>query len=167
VVKKLAIDHGSRVADLGSGNGYFTLRLAVATGPEGTVYAVDLANQRLDEIRATAKARSLGNIETILASEDDPRLTRPVDLIFMCNTYHHLPMRIAYLSKLKRHLLPNGRIAIVEIDRTPWYYFLAAHRTDPWRLWLLARSGIPEATEPNRCSTRSAARGSGLRSGRR
>jgi precorrin-6B methylase 2 len=90
VVRKLALHPGSRVADLGAGDGYFTLRLAVATGPAGRVYAIDIAQKRLDAIAAAAHERSIGNIETVLASEDGPRLTRPVDLIFICNTYHHL-----------------------------------------------------------------------------
>jgi SAM-dependent methyltransferase len=97
----------------------------------GWVYAVDIAQKRLDAILAAANGRSLGNIETVLASEDGPRLTRPVDLIFICNTYHHLSDRIDYLRALGQLLLPGGRIAIIELDRTPWYYFLAAHRTDP------------------------------------
>jgi len=66
VVRKLALHPGSRVADLGAGDGYFTLRLAVATGPAGRVYAIDIAQKRLDAIAAAAHERSIGNIETVL-----------------------------------------------------------------------------------------------------
>jgi len=74
VVAALAIRSGDRVADLGSGGGYFTFRLAQAVGPAGKVYAVDVDSALLDDLAERAKEQGYGNVARVLAKYDDPML---------------------------------------------------------------------------------------------
>lgn len=115
VVADLALPTGARVADLGSGGGYFTFRLAEAVGPSGRVYAVDVDEGMNDYVTQEATERGLTNVVAVLAGADDARLPEPVDLVFTSNVYHHLTERVAYFRRLReRHLAPDGRLAIVE-----------------------------------------------------
>jgi ubiquinone/menaquinone biosynthesis C-methylase UbiE len=131
VVRVLDLSPGSRVADLGSGGGYFTIRLARAVGVAGNVYAVDVDQSMLDYVAERAREEGLGNVETVKAAKHDPRLPGPVDLIFISNTYHHLPERAAYLRTLKQYLGPGGRIAIIEHKNEGFFARLFGHATDP------------------------------------
>lgn len=115
VVAKLALKPGERVADVGSGPGYFTLRFARAVGPGGKVYAVDISRGMLDYLENQARANHLMNIRTILASPHNPMLPQgSVDTIFICDTLHHIPDRPTYYPLLFRALKPGGRL--VNID---------------------------------------------------
>jgi arsenite methyltransferase len=130
VVSSLRIAPGSHLADLGAGDGYFVFRLADATGKEGKVYAIDVDEKALGQLREAARARGFTQIETLRAEEHSPNLPAAgVDLLFLCNAYHHLSMRTEYFRKLRGSLRPGGRVAIVELDRVPWYYPLWGHET--------------------------------------
>jgi arsenite methyltransferase len=130
VMTALNVRPGDQVADLGSGGGYFTFRLAEAVGPAGKVYAVDVDPDMVDLIAKRAKQETASNIDPILAKPDDPLLPKTgVDLIFTSNTYHHIDNRIAYLSNLRKYLRPGGRIAIIDFDRRAWFEGLFRHYT--------------------------------------
>ncbi|HET8580831.1 MAG TPA: methyltransferase domain-containing protein [Nitrospiraceae bacterium] len=130
VIQALNIAPGARVADLGADGGYFTFPLAEAVGPEGGVYAVDVDEASLKYIDRQAKQRSVSNIQLVLATESDPRLPQGgVDLIFTCNTYHHLVDRVSYLKSLARYLHPEGRIAIIDFKEHGWFGALFGHAT--------------------------------------
>src|SRR5712691_13552894 len=74
VVQSLALRQGDRIADLGSGGGYFTFRFSQAVGPAGKVYAVDVDREMLDYVGARAKEDGSRNIETVAARYDDSLL---------------------------------------------------------------------------------------------
>ena len=61
-----------------------------------------------------AKKEGLANIRAVLADADNPKIPEPVDLIFVCDTYHHIGHRSDYFRKLHASLLPEGRIVIVD-----------------------------------------------------
>jgi arsenite methyltransferase len=130
VIAALKIQPGAIVADLGSGGGYFTFRLAEAAGPTGRIYAVDVDQDMVDLITKTAKAKRVPHIEPILAEPDDPMLPKTgVDLIFTSNTYHHIDNRVAYFSNLRQYLRPGGTVAIIDFDRRAWLEGLLRHYT--------------------------------------
>jgi ubiquinone/menaquinone biosynthesis C-methylase UbiE len=130
VIESLQIRPGDRVADLGSGGGYFVFALAKAVGRNGKVYAVDIDQEMNDLVARQTKKEGFGNVEVILAKPDDPLLPSPgVDLIFTSNTYHHIDNRVSYLTNLRQYLRPNGRIAIIEFDRRGWLEGLWQHYT--------------------------------------
>jgi arsenite methyltransferase len=131
VVAALGLAPGDRVADLGAGGGYFTFRLADVVGPGGRVYAVDVDNDMVDHLQKRAAQQGYRNVEPILAAPDDARLPAPVDLIFTCNTYHHLTDRPTYFARAKRYLAPNGRIAIIDANGTGWFARMFGHATPP------------------------------------
>jgi predicted methyltransferase len=130
VIRFLGIRPGDHVADLGSGGGYFTFRLAKAVGPTGKVYAVDIDKGLNESLAKRAKQESYANIEVVLARADDPLLPKSgVDLIFTSNTYHHLEDRVNYFAKVKNYLRPNGRVAIVEFSGKGWIESIPGHHT--------------------------------------
>ena len=78
-----------------------------------------------------AKDEGRTDVEVVLAPFDDPALPEPVDLIFTCNTYHHLADRRAYFDRAARYLKPGGRIAIVEFSGEGFFGWLFGHSTPP------------------------------------
>lgn len=121
VIESLEIAEGSQVADVGAGGGYFTFKFAEAVGDSGTVYAVDIDEGLLEYIAETAKEKQLGNIKTVLATSETTELPGlpqgEIDLVFVCNTYHHLEERIAYFKNIQQFLQPTGRVAIIDFQK--------------------------------------------------
>jgi ubiquinone/menaquinone biosynthesis C-methylase UbiE len=130
VVQTLRIEPGEQIADLGAGGGYFTFRLADATGPQGTVYAVDVDPGMIDYLRERAAADGYANVRVVEAAPDDPKLpAASIDLLFTCNTYHHIPDQRAYFARVKQVLSPRGRVAIVEYRDEGFFAGLLGHGT--------------------------------------
>ena len=130
VVAALALRAGERVADLGSGGGYFTFRFSRVLGPAGKVYAVDVDRDMLDYVGARAKEDGHPNIESVLAKYDDPLLPESgVDLIFTSNVYHHIEGRVKYFANAAKYLRAGGRIAIVDFDGRHWSATFIGHYT--------------------------------------
>jgi predicted methyltransferase len=120
VMDALGIGRGSVVADVGCGDGYFAFRLADRVGPVGRVYAVDVDAQARDTLRNKAEAQSLGQLETILGSSDDPRLPEAsLDAVLVVNAYHEMTAYDAMLEALRHALKPGGRLAIIDKTAEP------------------------------------------------
>lgn len=115
VVAALPIPSKSAViADIGAGSGYFTRRLALQV-PEGRVYAVDVDTQFEDYLLTHRESWGTPHIEPHLAHYDDPMLPlQSVDLVFAANTYAFIRDRVAYFSKVRQTLTPEGHLALVE-----------------------------------------------------
>jgi len=104
LLRMLAIRPGEAVADIGAG-----------TGGEGKVFAVDIEPAMLEYIRQRDNLDPSGNVVTVLAEPNDPKLPDgELDLIFTANTWHHIKKRTKYLDRLARALKPTGRLAIVD-----------------------------------------------------
>ena len=130
VIQSLGIQPGDHIADLGSGGGYFTFRLATVTGPSGKIYAVDVDKGLNDDLASRARQAGHANIEVILAKYDDPLLPESgVDLIFTSNTYHHIENRVGYFANTRKYLRPNGRIAIIDFNEKGWLERFGGHYT--------------------------------------
>ncbi len=116
----LGIQAGTAVADVGSGDGYFSFHLARRVGVEGRVYAVDIDQDALDKLRRQAEKDGLAQIETIEGVKDDPRLpTESVDVVLVVNAYHEMRDYDAMLAGLYRSLRPGGRLGIIEAEDEP------------------------------------------------
>ncbi|WP_239576307.1 class I SAM-dependent methyltransferase [Archangium primigenium] len=113
VVRALGLAADAKVADIGSGTGYFAVRLARAV-PQGRVYGVDVEPDMTRYLGERARKEGLGNLEAVQATPDDPKLPAPVDLALIVDTYHHVGERVAWLQKLGGSLTPGGRVAIVD-----------------------------------------------------
>ena len=130
VIRALEIQPGQHIADLGSGSGYFTFRLADAVGPAGKVYAVDVDPGMNKYVEKQTRKRGYQNIEIVLAQHHDPLIPRDgVDLIFTCNTYHHFKDRVVYFTQAQKYLRPGGRIAIVDFNGKGWFFKIFPHFT--------------------------------------
>jgi arsenite methyltransferase len=115
VVKALGLNNGDIVADVGAGSGYFSRRLSRAVGPKGRVYAVDVAADILAYLKDRADQEGLRNIVTIVSQPDDPMLPpNSVDLVFFCDTTHHIDSRVAFYRKLAPAVRQHARMAIID-----------------------------------------------------
>lgn len=116
VVEALVVKPGMNVADLGSGSGYFTRRFVEAVTETGKVYAVDVEPEMLSYVRESIMHMHIPySAEFILARPESPKLPfESLDLVFVCNTYHHLEDRAKYFMGVKSALRAGGRIAIVD-----------------------------------------------------
>ncbi|MFN3533043.1 MAG: class I SAM-dependent methyltransferase [Candidatus Brocadia sp.] len=130
VIRVLKIQTGQHIADLGSGSGYFTFRLADAVGPNGKVYAVDIDRGMNTYVEKQAGKKGYQNIKVILAQHHDPLIPGDgVDWIFTCNTYHHIKDRVTYFSRARRYLKPSGRIAIIDFNGKGGFQKIFPHFT--------------------------------------
>jgi SAM-dependent methyltransferase len=102
-----------RVADIGAGTGYFSVRLAKRV-PDGKVFAVDIEPDMLRYLGERAHRENLHVLVPVQASAESPNLPEPVDVILVVDTYHHIGNRTAYFAALRDSLRPNGRLAIVD-----------------------------------------------------
>jgi len=116
VVEALGLKPGMAVADLGSGSGYFTRRFVEAVTETGKVYAVDVEQEMLTYVKESVEHMHMPfTAEFILALPDNPKLpTDSVNVIFLCNVYHHLESRTTYFSNIRSALKTGGRIAIID-----------------------------------------------------
>jgi SAM-dependent methyltransferase len=101
------------VADIGSATGYFPVRFARAC-PEGLVIGADVEPDMVFYLNDRARREGLSNLVSVLAAYDDPHLPVPADLIFICNTYHHIDGRRDYFQRLQAQLAPGGRVVVVD-----------------------------------------------------
>jgi ubiquinone/menaquinone biosynthesis C-methylase UbiE len=119
VVRALELTPGMDVADVGAGTGFYVRLFAAQVGPEGKVYAVDIAPAFLKYIAERAKREGQdGVIATVRGTQDDTKLPPgSVDLVFSSDTYHHLEKPAAVLATIHRALRPGGRLAVIDFDR--------------------------------------------------
>lgn len=109
---------GARIADLGAGEGWLTLRLARQVAPGGRVFAADISERSLVNLAETLAAEKLDNVELLLAEDDDPNLPYgTLDGVVILNAYHEMAKRVPVLEGVKRALKPGGTLVIV--DNTP------------------------------------------------
>lgn len=115
VITALELHPGNVVVDLGSGAGYFALKLAPVVGNSGRVLAVDLRKLSLAFLWIRAASRRFGNLHVIVGDENDPRLPPgAIDAVLVVNTYHELSSPDAILERLYRALGPGGRLVIAD-----------------------------------------------------
>ena len=123
VVKKLNLENGDVIADIGAGTGYFTRRFARTVGPEGRAIGLDIETSMVQYMKEDALKLNLKNYVSRVVKPDDPELEpHSVDAVFMCNTYHHIEQRLGYLKKLSKSLRANGRVVIVDFYKKPLPY---------------------------------------------
>lgn len=117
IIAALDLHNGSRVVDLGSGAGYFALKLSGAVGPGGSVQAVDILRLPLAFLRIRAYQRGASNLHVIRCTPEDPMISGSVDSVLIVNTYHELANPAAVLAHVRDALIPGGRLVIA--DRAP------------------------------------------------
>ena len=125
VVKAMSLKPGDVVVDLGAGEGYFTRRFALAVGAEGRAIGAEVDDSAIRKMQDDARRLQLSNYETKKVSADDASLPQQsADVIFLCDTYHHIENRVAYFARLKQALKSGGRLIVVDMEKA---YHRSAH----------------------------------------
>jgi ubiquinone/menaquinone biosynthesis C-methylase UbiE len=120
IVEKSGIRPGMKVADVGAGTGLFALLFAEAVGPSGRVYAVDIIPKFLEHTAARARKAGLRNVETRLGDERSlPLPEASVDVLFLCDTYHHFEYPRSMNASMFRALRPGGTLVLIDFVRIP------------------------------------------------
>lgn len=118
IVSRFGIAEGMKVADLGSGAGYFTIFLARAVGENGVVTAVDILDTALEALRAKAKAEGLRNIETVRANLEVPGGSGlgndSQDIVLLANILFQSQKKAEIVVEAKRTLKPGGSLIVID-----------------------------------------------------
>ncbi len=143
VIEKLGLEPGDVVADIGSGGGAFSLPMARAISPGGTLYAVDIDQEMLDFVSERAEKEGVGNITTVLGEYDDPKLpVKNVDVAFFHRVLHMIEHRQAYINAVAKYLKPDGRIVIIDRNREDSESWMWLNQSDV-DTWMAAISFYP------------------------
>lgn len=119
VMAKAGIRPGMTVADIGAGEGYYTVRLAAKVGANGRVLAEDIVPEYHDRLADRIYRERLDNVSVRLGKPTDPGLPAgSFDRIFMVHMYHEVGEPYAFLWRLRPALRPGGRVIVVDTDRT-------------------------------------------------
>ena len=120
VLRALDLKPGNVVVDLGSGAGYFALKISKSVGGQGKVMAVDLRRLSLTFLWIRSRLQHLHNVSTVVGASNDPHLDgTKVDAVLIANTYHELDNPKSILMQICRSLRPDGRLVVV--DRGPGF----------------------------------------------
>jgi ubiquinone/menaquinone biosynthesis C-methylase UbiE len=118
VLQLLEVRPGLRVADIGAGRGYYTVRLAPAVGATGIVFANDVLAPVLSRLNERVIREGLANVRPILGAPGNANLPpASIDLALMVHMYHEIEDPYGLLWHLHRQLRSGGRVAILENDR--------------------------------------------------
>ena len=133
VADALGLKAGGAVADVGAGGGYFTFRLAARVGPKGKVYAEDIDDRELAQIRQQAEEKKLPQIQTIQGSQEGPKLfSLSVDAVLVVDAFHEFKEPDAMMAGIVGALKPGGRLGV--LDRSARLGMAPAEYMDGHRL---------------------------------
>ena len=115
VVKSLDLKPGDFIADIGAGDGYFTRHFARAVHPGGQALGLEVSSSNVESMRRDAESLGLDSYKALLVEPDDPGFEPgSMDVVFLCNAYHHLSKRVDYFKKVSGGLKQDGRVVIVD-----------------------------------------------------
>ncbi len=118
VMDKSHIRTGMTVADIGAGEGYYTIRLAARVGPDGRVLAEDIVAHVRDQLAERVARERLDNVSVRLGEPNDPKLPpTSFDRVLMVHMYHEIAQPYEFLWRLRPSLKPDGLVVIVDADR--------------------------------------------------
>ncbi len=118
IVAACKIKPGITVADIGAGTGLFTRLFAGVVGPKGKVYAVDIAPKFVAHIEKTCKEADIKNVVGVVGTATNVKLPpASVDLVFICDTYHHFEFPFRTLASIHQALRPGGQVILIDFRR--------------------------------------------------
>lgn len=120
VVQLAGVKPGMWVADVGSGEGYYAVRLSKLVGPRGRVLAEDIFPEVQAQLTQRIQREQLDNVAVVLGAPNNPNLPpRSFDRIFLVHMYHEVASPYAFLWHLREGLKPGGQVIVVDADRAP------------------------------------------------
>lgn len=118
VIRIAGVKPGMAVADIGTGGGYYVMRLAPVVGPQGRVFAQDVSQTALNFVRQRAVAAGFTNVRYVRGGQSSARLpAAAVDVALMVHMYHEIEQPYLLLDRLRRSLKAGGRVVIVDMDQ--------------------------------------------------
>ena len=112
------VKSGMSVADVGAGEGYYTVRLAPVVGPKGRVLAEDILPEVRDALSDRVQRERLDNVAVKLGTPDNPMLpVQSFDRIFLVHMYHEVQSPYAFLWHMRDGLKPDGLVILVDANR--------------------------------------------------
>lgn len=118
IAGSFGVAQGMRVADFGSGAGYFTILLAKMVGESGVVTAIDILDSALETLRAKAKAEGLRNIETIRSNLETPGgsglSADSQDFVLLANVLFQNVNKAIIIAEARRVLKSNGALVVID-----------------------------------------------------
>ena len=120
VIQLAGVRPGMSVADIGAGEGYYTVRLAPVVGPRGRVLAEDIVPEVEERLVDRVHRERLDNVAVKLGEADDPKLPpRSFDRIFLVHVYHEVESPYEFLWNMREGLKADGEVIVVDADREP------------------------------------------------
>jgi predicted methyltransferase len=130
VMQLAGVAPGMSVADVGAGEGYYTVRLSPVVGPKGRVLAEDIVPQTRDRLSDRVQRERLDNVAVKLGTADNPMLpAASFDRVFLVHMYHEVQSPYAFLWHLREGVKPGGLVIVVDADRP-----IERHGTPPAEL---------------------------------
>lgn len=118
VIELAGVKPGMSVADVGAGEGYYTVRLARVVGPRGRVLAEDIVPRVRDSLSDRVQREQLDNVAVKLGTPENPMLPRKsFDRVFLVHMYHEVQSPYAFLWHLREGVKPEGLVVVVDSDR--------------------------------------------------
>lgn len=118
VMNRAGVKPGMTVADIGAGEGYYTIRLAARVGPKGRVLAQDIVPDVRDALAERVTRERLDNVSVKLGKPDSPELPLgSFDRIFLVHMYHEITSPYAFLWNLRPAVKAGGRVIVVDANR--------------------------------------------------
>jgi ubiquinone/menaquinone biosynthesis C-methylase UbiE len=113
ILAALQAEAGKRIADVGAGEGFYSIRIARAA--RGRVAAVDISEKHLEKLRARLQQDNVTNVDIVVGAVDDPRLAENTfDAVLIYNAYHEMPAPKPILEAIFKALKPGGRLVMSE-----------------------------------------------------
>ncbi|WP_294393240.1 methyltransferase domain-containing protein [uncultured Sphingomonas sp.] len=150
VMEAAGVKPGMTVADIGAGEGYYTIRLAARVGPTGRVLAEDIVPAYRDRLAERIYRERLDNVSVRLGKVVDPQLPdNSFDRVFLVHMYHEIDQPYEFLWQVRPSLRRGGMVVVVDADRPT-----AQHGTPPSLLdcefasagyRLIRRTDMPQA----------------------
>lgn len=123
IMDALGIADGSKVADIGAGGGYFTVRLSRRVGPHGVVWAEDVQAAMIEAIkrRVAKDLANIGNVKTVQGTNSDPMLpSGSLDAVIISETYQEIIQNgnpVVFLGNVRTALRPGGRVGVIDYKK--------------------------------------------------
>lgn len=119
-LRRLGVEHGDTLAEVGSGNGYFALPAARIIEP-APVYALDVDESLLADLEQVADQQEIENVVPIHGDARNlaENLPSDVDTVLLANTFHGIDDREEFVQKVFEALEPGGRFLVVNWHDQP------------------------------------------------
>jgi predicted methyltransferase len=120
VIEAIGLKPGMAVADIGAGTGLFTRLFSPIVGPQGKVFAVDIAENFVKHIERQALADGITNVVGVVCQPDSANLPpASIDLAFICDAYHHFEYPSKTMRSIHEALKPGGEVILIDFQRIP------------------------------------------------